>query len=97
MAAAEGACQGLHAAASGPIFREREPLQHRYARIADAEIPSRSFSVTFCCATRPAATQRPSRGGVLGAATDLTVATSEPSPTTRVNTVVAAADRRSRR
>ena len=51
-------------------------------------LPSRSFSVTFCCATRPAATQRPSSRGVFGAATDFTVATSEPSPSTRVNAIV---------
>ena len=53
--------------------------------------PSRSFSVTFCCATRPAATQRPSSRGVWSAATDFTVATSEPSPSTRVSAIVDAA------
>src|SRR5262245_6522883 len=54
--------------------------------------PSRSLSVKFCWATRPAATQRPSSREVAGAGRDFTVAFSVPTPSTRVNVIVGGAE-----
>src|SRR5436305_9113658 len=75
-----------------PSSRRKTPagLSHGPQITPHTLSPSRSFSVPFCCATRPGATHRPSSAGVFGAGVEVTAATSEPSPSTRVNASVAA-------